>query len=127
MFATVVLALSVVLINGYGPGSGPALISYGAFCGGAAIVFAAVGVLAVFFDRLQGIIMLALDGLAAFFLVAGGIVSHLAAICFTDYAYNVLSGFCREHQDWRLQGPGIHLQAPVYFLSELYQNIPNNI
>ncbi|KAH7321730.1 marvel domain-containing protein [Rhexocercosporidium sp. MPI-PUGE-AT-0058] len=71
--AAVVLALAVVLINGYGPGSGPALIGYGAFCGGAGIVVAAIGVAAVFFDRLQGVIMLALDAFAAFFLLAGGL------------------------------------------------------
>ncbi|KAH6715494.1 marvel domain-containing protein [Leptodontidium sp. 2 PMI_412] len=71
VISAVVLALAVVLINGYGPGHGPALLGYGAFCGGAALVIAAVGTLAVFFDRLQGVIMLALDGLASFFLLAG--------------------------------------------------------
>ncbi|PVH78667.1 hypothetical protein DL98DRAFT_573080 [Cadophora sp. DSE1049] len=71
--SAVVLALAVVLINGYGPGSGPSLIGYGAFCGGAGIVIAAVGIAACFFDRLQGVIMLALDAFAAFFLLAGGL------------------------------------------------------
>jgi len=78
LFAAVVLALSVVLIKGYGPGHSWSLISYGAFCGGAAILIAAIGVAACFVEALQGIIMLVLDGIATFFLLAGGIVSHLA-------------------------------------------------
>lgn len=76
LFGAVVVALSAVLINGYGPGHGPSLIDYGAFCGGAGILFAAIGVVACFVESLQGIIMLALDGLATFFVLAGGIVSH---------------------------------------------------
>lgn len=71
------MALSAVLISGYGPGHGPSLIDYGAFCGGAGILFAAIGVVACFIESLQGIIMLALDGLATFFVLAGGIVSSL--------------------------------------------------
>ncbi|RAL67494.1 hypothetical protein DID88_008249 [Monilinia fructigena] len=35
IFAAVVLALSVILIKDYGPGTSWSLISYGAFCGGA--------------------------------------------------------------------------------------------
>ena len=72
------LALSAVLIKGYdGGGSGhvPSLFDYGAFCGAAAIVIGLVGVAACFVDSLQGMITLALDGLSAFFVLAGGIVS----------------------------------------------------
>lgn len=76
LFGAVVLALSVVLINGYGPGHGPSLFDYGAFCGGAGILFAAIGLLACFVESLQGIIILALDGLATVFLLAGGIVRY---------------------------------------------------
>jgi hypothetical protein len=75
IFAAIVLALSVVLINQYGPGHAPSLLDYGAFCGGAALVIAIVGIVACFIESLQGIIMLVLDGLATFFLLAGGIVS----------------------------------------------------
>lgn len=84
LFAVVVLALSVVLIKGMGPvfagesvQKAPSLIDYGAFCGGAGIVIAVVGIAAAFFEPLQGIVTMALDGLATFFLLAGGIVSHL--------------------------------------------------
>jgi hypothetical protein len=78
LFGAVVLALSAVLINGYGPGHGPSLIDYGAFCGAAGIVFAAIGIIACFIEPLQGIIMLVLDALATFFLLAGGLVSDQA-------------------------------------------------
>jgi hypothetical protein len=52
------------------------LFSYGAFCGAASLIIALVGIAAIFFEALQGIVMLALDGLTCFFLVAGGIVSY---------------------------------------------------
>jgi hypothetical protein len=84
LFAIIVLALSVVLIKDFGPvlegakaQKVPSLIDYGAFCGGAALVIAVVGVVAAFFEKLQGLIMMVLDGLAAFFLLAGGIVSRV--------------------------------------------------
>jgi hypothetical protein len=64
------------LSNGYGPGHAPSLLDYGAFCGAAALVFAVVGLGAIFFESLQGIIVLALDGIASFFLLAGAAVSY---------------------------------------------------
>lgn len=78
LFAAVVLGLSVTLIKQYGPATDkpPALFDYGAFCGGAALVIALFGIVACFVESLQGIILLALDGLASFFLLAGGIVSY---------------------------------------------------
>ena len=75
VFSTVVLGLSVALVVQYGPGRAPSLFAYGAFCGGCSLLFALVGVSAVFVEKLQGIVMLALDALATFFLLAGGIVS----------------------------------------------------
>jgi hypothetical protein len=63
------------LISGYGPGHNPSIIDYGAFCGGAGLILAVVGLAAIFFDGLKGIVILALDGIATFFLLAGGIVS----------------------------------------------------
>ncbi|KAG9235510.1 marvel domain-containing protein [Amylocarpus encephaloides] len=80
LFSIVVLALSVVLIKGWGPETGghekpteEALKGYGAFCGGAGILIAVVGVVACFIEKLQGIVILALDAVASFFLLAGGI------------------------------------------------------
>jgi len=71
IFSAVVLALSVVLVNGYGPGHAPSLLDYGVFCGAGALVIAAIGVIACFLEALQGIVILAIDGLASFFLLAG--------------------------------------------------------
>lgn len=65
----------MVLVHGYGPGSAPSLLDYGVFCGAGALIVAAIGVVACFLEVLQGIIMLAIDGLASFFLIAG------AAVC----------------------------------------------
>lgn len=75
IFSAVVLALSVVLVKQYGPGHAPSLFDYGAFCGAASLAIAGVGIVACFYESLQGVIMLALDGLTVLFLLAGGIVS----------------------------------------------------
>lgn len=53
------------------------LMDYGAFCGGAGLLIAAIGVAATFVEKLQGIVMLALDGIATFFLFAGAVVSFV--------------------------------------------------
>jgi hypothetical protein len=65
------------MINGYGPGHAPSLLDYGAFCGAAGLIFAVAGIGAIFIEALQGIITLALDGIACFFLLAGAAVSTL--------------------------------------------------
>jgi hypothetical protein len=75
IFSVVVLGLSVVLITQYGEGHAPSILDYGAFCGGAALVIAAVGIVAAFVEALQGTIMMILDGITTFFLLAGAIVS----------------------------------------------------
>ncbi|KAM3081011.1 hypothetical protein ACMFMG_004971 [Clarireedia jacksonii] len=86
IFAAVVLALSIILINDFGPGHSWSLIIYGAVCGGASLLIAVVGIAAWFIDAIQGIIMLALDGIAAFFLLAGGIA----------YAATIKVGSCSD-------------------------------
>ncbi|KAF7957925.1 hypothetical protein EAE96_003492 [Botrytis aclada] len=86
LFAAVVLALSAILIKGYGPGHSWSLIYYGAFCSGAAIIIAAIGVAACFVEAIQGMIMLVLDGVASFFLLAGGI----------SYAATISVGSCSD-------------------------------
>ena len=109
LFAVIVLALSVVLIRGMGPvftgdtvQKAPSLIDYGAFCGGAGIVIAVFGVVAAFFEPLQGIFIMALDALASFFLLAGGIVSALIPL---ELAYtNGIAGICCYNQSWNMRG-----------------------
>ncbi len=68
------LIISIVLITGYGPGHNPPLINYGAFCGVGGLFFAFIGMAALFFDAIKGVVILALDSIASFFLLAGGLV-----------------------------------------------------
>ncbi|RDL35040.1 uncharacterized protein BP5553_06971 [Venustampulla echinocandica] len=107
LFGAVVLALSIVLIKGYGPamagatlGKAPEepLMDYGAFCGAAGILIAAIGIAATFFEKLQGIVMLALDGLASFFLFAGAVAyaAKVGAGSCTDETYK---GYLVKHFD----------------------------
>ncbi|KAJ8068839.1 hypothetical protein OCU04_002529 [Sclerotinia nivalis] len=74
------------MIKGYGPGHSWSLISYGSFCGGAVIIIVAIGIVACFMEALQGIIMLVLDDVALFFLLAGGIA----------YAATIKVGNCAD-------------------------------
>jgi hypothetical protein len=103
IFSAITLALAAVILSKYGPGHVPSLVSYGAFCGGASIFFALIGVAACFFEKLQGIIMLALDALTTLFLLAGGIVSHrnirILSVC--QLTKNSL-GICGYSQGWQL-------------------------
>ncbi|PQE12030.1 MARVEL-like domain protein [Rutstroemia sp. NJR-2017a BVV2] len=96
IFAGVVLALSAILIKDFGPGHSWALTSYGAFCGGASLLIALVGVAACFVDSLQGIIMFALDGIASFFLLAGGI-AYAATIKVGNCADQSAGGYLSQH------------------------------
>jgi len=89
-----VLALSVVLVNGYGPGHAPSLLDYGVFCGAGALLFAVAGLAAIFFEPLQGIIILAVDGIASFFLLAGAAVGYLNFI-------NALNVSCADDSSLR--------------------------
>jgi len=72
VFCAIILALSVVLINGTG-GKSASQTDFASFCGGFGLVIAAIGIVACFLEALQGIIMAAIDGLAAFFILAAGI------------------------------------------------------
>ena len=53
----------------------PSQTSYAAFCGGWGIVIAFIGIVALFVESLQGMVIAGLDGLTTFLMVAGGIVS----------------------------------------------------
>lgn len=103
VFAAIVLGLSVALVKGYGPGHAPSLLDYGAFCGGATFVVAIVGVATCFWDGIAGIIMLVLDGITCFFLLAGGIVRFSSFLqskfSFTSrHATNIPTGLRRNPQ-----------------------------
>jgi len=53
----------------------PSQTSYAAFCGGWGIVIAIIGVVALFVEALQGLIIVGLDALTTLLMLAGGIVS----------------------------------------------------
>lgn len=74
VFCAVILGLSVSLIKGTWIGSVASQTGYAAFCGGLGLIIAAVGILAIFVDFLQGFISAGLDAFATLFLAAGGIV-----------------------------------------------------
>ena len=101
LFAAVVVALSAVLIHGYGPGHGPSLIDYGAFCGGAGLLFAVFGVVACFVESLQGIFTLVPDALATFFILAGGIVSRPLE-CLRRPTDKLILGIRCNNESWQL-------------------------
>jgi hypothetical protein len=92
LFAIIALALPISLIKGMGPifanrsgDKAPTLIDYGAFCGGAGLVISVIGVAAAFLEPLQGLVIIILDGLASFFLLASGIVSKRVPQPFHTY------------------------------------------
>lgn len=73
LFAIIVLALSVTLAKGQVHGKVPSQTDFAAFCGACGLIFAAVGIVACFVEKLQGIITTVLDGIATLFTLAGGI------------------------------------------------------
>jgi hypothetical protein len=76
LFSVIILGISVSLIKGQAwPSAVPSQTSYAAFCGGWGIVIAFIGVVALFVEFLQGIIIVGLDGLTTLLMLAGGIVS----------------------------------------------------
>jgi membrane associated rhomboid family serine protease len=80
LFAVVVLGLGVTLIKGQEEGAAPSQTVYAAFCGGFGIVAALLGIISILAENLSALIFVALDGLAALFAVAGGIVRTISSI-----------------------------------------------
>jgi len=66
-----------------------------AFAGGLGIVAALVGLLALFWDSLNWIVTLVLDGLAALCFLAGGIVGIPKQFGGLEFVYAVLNKFLR--------------------------------
>jgi hypothetical protein len=73
IFSAVVLGLSISLAKGQVVGSAPATTGYSGFCGAFGIIAAVIGIAAIFFEGVNGIITWIADGLAALVLLAGGI------------------------------------------------------
>lgn len=75
IFAAIILGLSITLIKGQVYGSAPSQTDFSAFVGGWTALTAVAGILAAtFLTFLDGIMMLALDGLSVIFTLAAGIV-----------------------------------------------------
>lgn len=70
-----VLGLSVTLAKHQRVGSVPAETGFGSFAGAFGIIVAAVGIAAVFVERIPGVVTLVADALAGLCFLAGGIVS----------------------------------------------------
>jgi len=98
LFAIVVFGLSVDLARGQHIGTAPSTTGYSAFTGGFGIIAAIVGILALFIDKLDGMITWALDALAAVCFLAGGIAVTIGLIgvnCSdpqTSYKNDLISG-----------------------------------
>ncbi|KAL8823542.1 MAG: hypothetical protein Q9191_005760 [Dirinaria sp. TL-2023a] len=91
-FSVIVLGLSANLVATQHFGGAPATTNYEVFVGIIGIVAALVGLAASFISALGGIVALALDGLTALFLFAGGIA--FAARIPTSCSCNQPHGLC---------------------------------
>lgn len=74
IFGAIVLGISIKAIQWQWTGAAPATTSYSAFAGAFGIVAALVGAAAVKIERIPGLIVAGIDGLAALLMLAGGIV-----------------------------------------------------
>lgn len=74
-FVAIVIGLSVELIKEQVQYTVPSITNFACACGvfGALAFF--IGITAVFVEKLQGLVMLVLDGIATLFFLAGSIVS----------------------------------------------------
>jgi hypothetical protein len=137
VFGIIVLALSIVLIHGQLETVSHPQLSYAAFCGGLSLVVALLGLIALFVESLEGMIMAAIDGLTAVLVLAGGIVSlfplrslpfsfplplapaSLIQLGFHDPQLTSHPGPSRRNQSRQLQRP-ILPQRPRRFLRPSY-------
>lgn len=74
-FIAIILGLSINLVKEQYQFTVPSISNFAIACGAVGAITFFVGIAAVFVQALQGLVMLALDGLSTLFLLAGGIVS----------------------------------------------------
>ncbi|KAI2612177.1 marvel domain-containing protein [Hypoxylon fragiforme] len=111
LFGAVVLGVSVTLAKHQSVGSPPSETSFGSFCGAFGILVSLVGFGALFVDKIPVMVMMAADGLAAAFYLAGGIALTIAlkpvpSCTDTDdysryqrYTNKILNGGCQQVAD----------------------------
>lgn len=75
MCAAVVLGLSISVAKHQAHGSVPSETAFSSFAGGFGILISLVGLASLWIDKIPKIFVMAADGLASVFFLAGGIVS----------------------------------------------------
>ncbi|KAI0480750.1 hypothetical protein GGR56DRAFT_627438 [Xylariaceae sp. FL0804] len=78
LFGAVVLALSVTLAKQQAVGSPPTETSFSSFCGAFGILATLIGILAIFVEKVPAFGVMAVDGLASVFYLAGAIALTVA-------------------------------------------------
>ncbi|KAI0015000.1 marvel domain-containing protein [Xylariomycetidae sp. FL0641] len=108
LFGAVVLGLAVTLSKQQKIGSVPSETSFSIFAGAFGILAAIIGLLHVFWDKIPALVVMAIDGLACVFYLAGGIALTIAlksvSSCtsksdeaLSERFFNkILNGGCRE-------------------------------
>lgn len=76
LFGAVVLGVSVTVAKHQAIGMPPSETSFGSFCGAFGILISLIGFGALFFDKIPALVLMAADGLATAFYLAGAIVSR---------------------------------------------------
>ncbi|KAI1781345.1 marvel domain-containing protein [Hypoxylon cercidicola] len=114
LFGAVVLGLSVTVAKHQTIGSPPSETSFGSFCGAFGILISLIGFGTLFIDRIPVLGMMAADGLATAFYLAGGIALTLALKsvpsctdkddhnAYQRYQNKLLNGGCQDVQNIRV-------------------------
>ncbi|KAH9887434.1 marvel domain-containing protein [Xylariomycetidae sp. FL2044] len=109
IFGAVVLGLSVTLAKNQAIGNVPSETAFSSFCGAFGLLVSAVGILAVFIDKVPPFVVMAADGLASVFYLAAGIALTLAlkpvSSCENNrnlYFNKLLNGGCQHIEGYEL-------------------------
>ncbi|CAJ2509721.1 Uu.00g056210.m01.CDS01 [Anthostomella pinea] len=78
LFGAVVLGLSITLAKGQEVGKPPTETSFSSFCGAFGILVSAIGIIAIFVDKIPPTAIMGADALASVFYLAGGIALTVA-------------------------------------------------
>ncbi|KAI9880203.1 MAG: hypothetical protein M1830_004789 [Pleopsidium flavum] len=126
LFSAIVLGISISLIRGQVHGAAPSQTDFSAFAGGWGLLIALVGIAATtFFAALEGIAMLALDGLAILFYLAAALAMAVTLRVHKCTNENfttsnaLINGGLRDNKYYRyidLQGRCHKAQADTAFL-----------